>query len=357
LISAISSPHVPVGAVVLMAMFGAVLAGLTVALPNPADSRPQFVRSSEKGYPLKQAAERCNADLVRELIAMGASPDAYPEHPEDDRSPLLAAVSAGSAEIVRMLIDAGADVNRTTGPLVISALDETIDDGNVELARLLLEHGADATGSLGDAILRRRGDILTLLLQHGADVHALETISHPGPDECATLLVEIGEKKLAADLACKMVGVSPPAWDEELGRRARELESVFLAWAERYKLLGDHASATRLCEWKTERWKWSGLDLNRESSLVQMSACFRLRAQIFEQQGDVAEALRICREALARWDFDPRDDSWRLSWSGKTQREELAALLGDSERIFGRLGIEDERIRLVAARQMAEKSA
>jgi hypothetical protein len=88
-----------------------------------------------------------------------------------------------------------------------------------------------------------------------------------------------------------------------------------------------------------------------------MSACFRLRAQIFEQQGDVAEALRICREALARWDFDPRDDSWRLSWSGKTQREELAALLGDSERIFGRLGIEDERIRLVAARQMAEKSA
>jgi ankyrin repeat protein len=53
-----------------------------------------------------------------------------------------AAADGGSVEIVRMLLDAGADVNATQ-PGGFRAFDAARMDGNEELERLLLERGSD----------------------------------------------------------------------------------------------------------------------------------------------------------------------------------------------------------------------
>ena len=53
-----------------------------------------------------------------------------------------AAADGGSVEIVRMLLDAGADANATQ-PGGFRAIDAARMDGNEELERLLLERGSD----------------------------------------------------------------------------------------------------------------------------------------------------------------------------------------------------------------------
>ena len=53
-----------------------------------------------------------------------------------------AAADGGSVEIVRMLLDAGADVNATQ-PGGFRAIDAARIDGNKELERLLLERGSE----------------------------------------------------------------------------------------------------------------------------------------------------------------------------------------------------------------------
>ena len=61
-------------------------------------------------------------------------------HDRRGNTPLMYAAAFGSVEAVRLLIDAGADVNARNGfdatPLIWAA-------GNLAKARLLLEHGAD----------------------------------------------------------------------------------------------------------------------------------------------------------------------------------------------------------------------
>ena len=53
-----------------------------------------------------------------------------------------AAANGGSVEIVRMLLDAGADVNARQ-PEGFRAIDAARQEGNEELERLLLERGAE----------------------------------------------------------------------------------------------------------------------------------------------------------------------------------------------------------------------
>jgi ankyrin repeat protein len=101
------------------------------------------------------AAGGARLELVRLLLAAGA--DANRRDPATGRTPLHAAVAAGSAdapEIVRVLLAAGADVNATTADGA-SALDMSHvaaarhrrDDagratGHDALAELLVSHGA-----------------------------------------------------------------------------------------------------------------------------------------------------------------------------------------------------------------------
>ncbi len=81
---------------------------------------------------LRRAATAGQAEVVRILLAAGAKLDGVP---------LVAAASSGSLECVRLLVEAGADVDHGN-PGFPTPLGAAEDKGHVEIARYLREHGA-----------------------------------------------------------------------------------------------------------------------------------------------------------------------------------------------------------------------
>jgi ankyrin repeat protein len=120
----------------------------------------------EEGRPL---------ETVVALLSHGATVDGW--DPQHDATPLLMAVFRGQPEAIRLLLDAGADVN-VRGSEGDSPLRWAVQAGDLVLARLLLEHGAardiDASGgptgmnALGRAARNLDVPMVQLLLEAGA---------------------------------------------------------------------------------------------------------------------------------------------------------------------------------------------
>lgn len=150
--------------------------------------------------PLGGAAINWWEEGIETLLACGANPDG-PGQLQDFRpdSPLLDAAAVGHSGIIRRLLDAGADVNLVSGgwfTLEETALDAAAAEGYLDVVELLLAHGADvrARDSVGTTCVdvatglsshvrdssqkawictaRRTPDIIRTLVRHGADVNA-----------------------------------------------------------------------------------------------------------------------------------------------------------------------------------------
>jgi len=96
--------------------------------------------------PLYFAAERGSLELARVLVENGADVN---KKSQKSWSPLYAATSSNSLDVAKFLIEHKATVNYKTGdgahsPLLIAAF-----NNNVEMVRLLLDSGADASAKLG----------------------------------------------------------------------------------------------------------------------------------------------------------------------------------------------------------------
>jgi ankyrin repeat protein len=133
-------------------------------------------RDAAGALTLAEAAATGTLYRVKGLLAAGADVEQSDEH---GQTPLMFAVAAGHVELVKMLCAAGANVHAMRG-----------DDGgdlwtcafakpNAEIIRCLIEHGLspNQTRKSGPALLLAFGlekakDILKLLLDNGADVHA-----------------------------------------------------------------------------------------------------------------------------------------------------------------------------------------
>lgn len=92
------------------------------------------------GSPISEAAGLGYVDLVKYLLSVGATL----QIPEQKESVLHAAVRSGSAEMVKVILNAGAAVNNVE-TLNQTALHVAAEDDHVEIVRLLLEAGADPT--------------------------------------------------------------------------------------------------------------------------------------------------------------------------------------------------------------------
>ncbi|XP_030534830.2 ankyrin-1 [Rhodamnia argentea] len=93
---------------------------------------------SDAGTPLIWAAGHAQQDAVKVLLEHHANPNT---ETDDDITPLLSSVAASSVECLKLLIQAGANVNISAGgatPLHIAA-----DNGNPEIINCLLDAGAD----------------------------------------------------------------------------------------------------------------------------------------------------------------------------------------------------------------------
>ncbi|KAI9185742.1 hypothetical protein LWI28_010266 [Acer negundo] len=93
---------------------------------------------SDSGTPLIWAAGHGQPEAVKVLLEHNANPDS---ETEDNITPLLSAVAAGSLTCLDLLVQAGAKVNIIAGgatPLHIAA-----DIGSIEIIKCLLKAGAD----------------------------------------------------------------------------------------------------------------------------------------------------------------------------------------------------------------------
>jgi ankyrin repeat protein len=132
---------------------------------------------------LHEAAGQWAPAFARLLLSLGADPNAEDEF---GHAPLYCAgnhfLRRGStsetdaAELVRVLAEAGANVNHAGGSKACTPLHMAARQGHVALAEALLDRGADreACDSVGDTPLRRavncgKVPMAAFLLQRGAD--------------------------------------------------------------------------------------------------------------------------------------------------------------------------------------------
>jgi hypothetical protein len=166
---------------------------LLFAWPALAQSPPS------KEDALLAAIRKADAAAVKQLIAEGANVNHKFRY---DRMALSFACDRGNIDIVKMLIDAGADVNAKDSFYSATALDWALNKNNVGIAKLLLEKGA---GGRNQALVAsgRRGNLemAKMLLALGglkaeSLSEALDAAERAKHAEVAAALKEAGAKPL-----------------------------------------------------------------------------------------------------------------------------------------------------------------
>lgn len=161
-------------------------------------------RLSPLNRSLCQAILSGNANNVEIFLHRGADADLRLYY----NSPLLIlSAGEGQEEIVRLLLDAGADINAVSALTEATALAFAAIKGRPSVVRVLLERGAAVdmpSGSgatpLTHAASEGQTECLRLLLAHHADVNAatrrgmtpLMFAAHRGDEEAVRLLLDAG---------------------------------------------------------------------------------------------------------------------------------------------------------------------
>ena len=167
--------------------------------PAEGNGKPQ---PQQPAYPLHQAAAEGDIGRVKLFISEGTDIDL--QNTEGD-TPLCCAIKAGKTEVVQLLIDARADIDAGKWPPLYAAVDANdiataesliVHGANVnppqfwtplqqapyssslEMVKLLIDKGADVNAGpwtvWQSAIEKGRADILELLLQRGLDINSEE---------------------------------------------------------------------------------------------------------------------------------------------------------------------------------------
>lgn len=140
--------------------------------------------------PLNIALMNGDIEMVKLLLKYGADPNAFGELSEAEMAPLTLAVvySERPADVLRLLIDAGADPAKD-----FFALHSAIEKGDLDAVKLLVNGGGDVNQGLQTAAGTNQVEIVKYLLEAGADPNqgvVLAKITHN--EEILRLLIEAG---------------------------------------------------------------------------------------------------------------------------------------------------------------------
>ncbi|CAH8664748.1 unnamed protein product [Dicrocoelium dendriticum] len=165
---------------------------------------PLEVQNETGHTPLMEATSNGHIDVARCLIKNGA--DINTHSTEFKESALTLASYKGHAEMVRFLLEAGADHEHRTDEMH-TALMEAAMEGHVEVARLLLAHGANVNipqdsfeSPLTLAACGGHTALAHLLIGYGADIEEvndegytpLMEAAREGHEETVALLLAVG---------------------------------------------------------------------------------------------------------------------------------------------------------------------
>jgi uncharacterized protein len=166
--------------------------------------------SNQKDTRLLDAIATCNLSKIIALIAEGFDANQF-DMANDNFTPLMLAISLERADIVKILLKAGA--NLYDSPYFEDIpLGLTVRKGNFEIVELLLQSGANPNRSgdsppLSDAVGGKHIDIIKLLINWNADINLTDSgrisplmIAAAGGNlEIVKLLVEAGADVNATD--------------------------------------------------------------------------------------------------------------------------------------------------------------
>eukprot|EP01032_Pedospumella_encystans_P008759 gene8759-10361_t len=134
---------------------------------------------SEENLGLFKAALSGSAADCAKFLKKGAKPNFF-FRPEDHKNALHVAAEHGHTEVVKMLLEHGAEVNCKSVADQTTALTLAASHNNdANLIKVLLEHGATVNHGNGygntalhEACRMGHGAVINILLEHGADVNA-----------------------------------------------------------------------------------------------------------------------------------------------------------------------------------------
>jgi ankyrin repeat protein len=203
-----------VGSSALPILFTICGSGLAASQPTPPSPTPtpSVAATAPAVETIDQAAMKGDLEVVRKLVS--ADPALVNAPGENGITPFALAAAFGHVEVVRFLLERGADVN-ARDRRGITALHVAVWRNRPEIVRLLLEKGADdkATGPGGltplhMAAMNAQIDIAGLLIERKAAVDARTVYGNSAlhlaaaanvDDVMARLLVEAGADVNAAN--------------------------------------------------------------------------------------------------------------------------------------------------------------
>ena len=160
---------------ILFLLVVAVGVAISIVIQN---LRWKAVNTQNRQYTLSRAAEEGNLSLVRACVEAGADVNAAPRTSDGEIGgwpPLaLAAAATPHEDIVRYLLEHGANPNLPEGNNPLIRICWSRDFQRPSIAKLLLEHGADpnvherGTTPLASARNTNQAVLVALLLQYGA---------------------------------------------------------------------------------------------------------------------------------------------------------------------------------------------
>jgi ankyrin repeat protein len=125
------------------------------------------------------AADLGSTEMVKMVLATGMSPDGA----DNPVTPLVRASRRGHVEIMKVLLEAGADPNKESDCRNSSAIADAARMGHLDAVELLLSFGANPNGDLeqGKPALHQAARVgsesmVALLMNHGADPNRLDSM-------------------------------------------------------------------------------------------------------------------------------------------------------------------------------------
>ena len=149
-----------------------------------------LARTPEDALNLYEAATVGNARRLKTIL--GQSRVRVNEStPEEGFTPLSLAAFFGHPEAVKVLLEYGADVNlKPPSRFANTAVDAAVSGDHADVVRILLAAGANPNvtseanyTTLHKAAVHGNLDVVRMLLDHGADVHAVRDGGHTPMDD------------------------------------------------------------------------------------------------------------------------------------------------------------------------------